>query len=143
MENRESSTAKARLLFVANTSWYLYNFRLSLAKYLRAKGLEIIMVAPHDEFTSCLVDEGFRVVDWNVVRSSVNPVSELRALILLTGIYRRLEPELVHHFTIKACLYLFNLSKSFSVSLVILVTSRLSLKSAILTRRPIGFERAR
>ena len=105
MENRESSTAKARLLFVANTSWYLYNFRLSLAKYLRAKGLEIIMVAPHDEFTSCLVDEGFRVVDWNVVRSSVNPVSELRALILLTGIYRRLEPELVHHFTIKACLY--------------------------------------
>ena len=93
------------VLLVSNTSWYLYNFRLPLIRDLREKGYRVALVAPHDEHTVLLEDEGFTVHPWLVARSSVNPVAEAHALIDLLRIYRREQPDLVHHFTIKACLY--------------------------------------
>jgi glycosyltransferase involved in cell wall biosynthesis len=94
-----------KVLLVANTSWYLYNFRLPLIRDLRGRGIDVALVAPHDAFTSMLEAEGFTVHPWLVARSSVNPLSEAHALVDLLRIYRRETPDLVHHFTIKACLY--------------------------------------
>ena len=93
------------VLLVSNTSWYLYNFRLPLIRDLRKRGYRVALVAPHDEYTSLLQAEGFTVHPWLVARSSVNPLAEAHALIDLFRIYRREQPDLVHHFTIKACLY--------------------------------------
>ena len=95
----------SRVLLVANTSWYLYNFRLPLLNELRQSGLEVALVAPHDTYTPLLQAEGFTVHNWLVARSSINPLAELHALVDLLRIYRRERPDLVHHFTIKACLY--------------------------------------
>jgi len=95
----------SRVLLVANTSWYLYNFRLPLLQELRSSGLEVALVAPHDTYTPLLQAEGFVVHNWLVARSSINPFAELHALVDLLRIYRRERPDLVHHFTIKACLY--------------------------------------
>ena len=94
-----------KVLLVANTSWYLYNFRLPLIQDLRANGYAVELVAPHDSYTALLEAEGFTVHNWLVARSSVNPFSEAHALVDLLRIYRREQPALVHHFTIKACLY--------------------------------------
>ena len=94
-----------RVLLVANTSWYLYNFRLPLIRDLRRQGYQVALVAPHDAHTPLLLAEGFCVHNWLVARSSVNPLSEAHALVDLLRIYRRERPDLVHHFTIKACLY--------------------------------------
>ncbi len=93
------------VLLVANTSWYLYNFRLPLLESLRDNGYEVAIVAPHDFYTSVLEKEGFKVHSWLLARSSINPFLELKALVDLIRIYRREQPVLVHHFTIKACLY--------------------------------------
>ena len=94
-----------KVLLVANTSWYLYNFRLPLIRELRGRGFQVALIAPHDAYTSLLEAEGFTVYSWLVKRSSVNPLSEAHALVDLLRIYRREKPALVHHFTIKACLY--------------------------------------
>ncbi len=94
-----------RVLLVANTSWYLYNFRLPLVRDLRQRGYAVALVAPHDAHTPRLEAEGFVVHPWLVARSSINPLSEAHALVDLMRIYRREKPDLVHHFTIKACLY--------------------------------------
>jgi len=93
------------VLLVANTSWYLYNFRLALLQSLRSNGYAVEVVAPRDSYTSALEQEGFRVHGWLVARRSINPLLELRAIMDLLRIYRREQPSLVHHFTIKACLY--------------------------------------
>jgi glycosyltransferase involved in cell wall biosynthesis len=98
-------TAPARVLLVANTSWYLYNFRLPLLRDLRAAGHQVAVVAPADTYTARLEAEGFPVHRWLVARRSINPLLELRALVDLMRIYQRERPDLVHHFTIKACLY--------------------------------------
>ena len=95
----------SKVLLVANTSWYLYNFRLPLIKDLRSSGFQVALVAPHDAYTCFLEAEGFTVHHWHLSRSSINPFREAYALIDLLRIYRREIPDLVHHFTIKACLY--------------------------------------
>ena len=97
--------AAGKVLLVANTSWYLYNFRRSLLHEIRDAGYHVALVAPHDAYTQKLEAEGFVVHPWLVARRSINPLLECRALVDLVRIYRREQPDLVHHFTIKACLY--------------------------------------
>ena len=109
----------SRILLVANTSWYLYNFRLRLLFELRNSGLEVALVAPRDAYTPLLEDHGFTVHNWLVARSSINPIAEAHALVDLLRIYQREVPDLVHHFTIKACLYGTIAAKIANVSHVI------------------------
>jgi len=94
-----------RILLVANTSWYILNFRLSLLRDLRRTGYEVAVVAPHDAYTPQLHAEGFTVHHWVVARRSINPLIEAYSLYDLLRIYQREQPDLVHHFTVKACLY--------------------------------------
>ncbi len=100
-----SSQVAHRVLLVANTSWYLYNFRLPLLRHLAAQGLDVQLLAPEDSHTAALEAEGFCVHRWQVSRRSINPWLEARAQLDLLRHYRQLQPDLVHHFTIKACLY--------------------------------------
>lgn len=94
-----------KVLLVANTSWYLHNFRLPLLLDLRDAGYQVEVVAPRDSYSPLLEAEGFVLHPWLVARSSVNPLAEAHALLDLLRIYLRERPTLVHHFTIKACLY--------------------------------------
>jgi glycosyltransferase involved in cell wall biosynthesis len=96
---------RGSVLLVANTSWYLYNFRLPLMRQLRQAGYHVAAVAPRDSYSSLLEADGISVHHWMVTRSSINPLLELRAIVDLVRVYQREQPDLVHHFTIKACLY--------------------------------------
>ncbi len=93
------------VLLVANTAWYLYNFRLPLIRHLRQQGFRVELVAPEDPYRPLLEAEGLTVHRWTVNRRSIDPRVESEALLDLIRIYRQVQPDLVHHFTIKACLY--------------------------------------
>jgi glycosyltransferase involved in cell wall biosynthesis len=95
----------AKILLFANTDWYLYNFRLSLAKELRASGHEVILVSAPGPFEPLLQESGFRWVSFPLSRQGINPFYELRTLWRLTRLYQELGPDIVHHFTIKPVLY--------------------------------------
>ncbi len=94
-----------KIMLVANTGWYLYNFRRNLSRELREAGSTVVFVCPHDRYVPMLQASGFRWVPWNVHRSSMNPCRELSAVCELIRIYRRERPALVHHFTIKCIVY--------------------------------------
>jgi glycosyltransferase involved in cell wall biosynthesis len=94
-----------RILLVANTDWYLYNFRLSLACYLTQQGFEVVLVSPAGEYTRALQAKGLRWVEWKVGRQTLAPWKELRSALQLIQIYRREKPALVHHCTAKAVTY--------------------------------------
>ena len=100
-----SSIVPRRVALVANTSWYLYNFRLPLIRDLSSDGYEVHLVAPEDSYSERLRQEGFHHHPWLIKRQSINPLLELQALLDLVNIYSQICPELVHHFTLKACLY--------------------------------------
>ncbi len=94
-----------KIILIANTDWYLYNFRLSLAKFLREEGFDVVLVSPSGKFVPKIQAEGFRWVQWNVGRQSINPFYEINALLNLVSIYREEKPSLIHLHTIKAVLY--------------------------------------
>lgn len=100
-----SPSTPFHVLLVANSSWYLYNFRLPLIRELLRQGYRVALVAPHDRYTALLQNEGITLHNWMLSRSSLNPIGEAFALFDLCRIYDREQPDLVHHFTIKACLY--------------------------------------
>lgn len=90
---------------VANTTWYLYNFRLPLARYLRDLGYEVVLVSPPDAYVERVQAESFRWVDLGLNRRSLNPLKELGALWRFWSIYRDEKPDVCHHFTIKCVIY--------------------------------------
>ena len=94
-----------KIFLVANTDWYLYNFRLTLAKVLRSNGYEVSLVSPTGSFVGLIQAEGFHWLEWPVGRLSMEPVGEIRALLKLRQIYHQQRPDLVHHFTVKPVLY--------------------------------------
>lgn len=94
-----------KVLLFANTDWYLYNFRLALAKELRTRGYEVVLLSPPGDFQSLLQENGFQWIPFPLSRQGVNPFRELQTLWRLMRIYRRVKPEIVHHFTIKPVIY--------------------------------------
>lgn len=94
-----------KILLFANTDWYLYNFRLPLARALRQAGAEVVLLSPPGEYSARLEADGFRWLAFPLKRKSMNPLVELGSILHLAKLYRRERPDLVHHFTIKCVLY--------------------------------------
>ena len=94
-----------KILLFANTDWYLYNFRLSLAKDLRAQGHEIILLSPPGSFQKHLQENGFQWISFPFSRQGINPFYEIWTLWQLIRIYHKVRPDIVHHFTIKPVIY--------------------------------------
>ncbi|HEX2826106.1 MAG TPA: glycosyltransferase family 4 protein [Burkholderiales bacterium] len=94
-----------KVIFFANTDWYLYNFRLPLAKFLRARGFEVVMLSPAGSYGPLLQAEGFRWIGLDMDRRSLNPARELALIRRISAVYAAEKPDIVHHFTIKCVVY--------------------------------------
>lgn len=101
-----ATETRKKILLVANTGWYLYNFRLPLARRLRSEGFNVVLVSPYDTYVDRLVAEGFEHRSLHrLSRRGINPFDELLAIGELVRLYREEKPRAVHHFTIKCVLY--------------------------------------
>jgi glycosyltransferase involved in cell wall biosynthesis len=94
-----------KVLFFANTEWYLYNFRLALARFLRDQGFEVVMISPPGAYGPRLEAAGFRWIAVPMQRRSLNPWREARLILRLIRIYAQERPHVVHNFTIKCVIY--------------------------------------
>lgn len=94
-----------KILLFANTDWYLYNFRRSLAQALREAGHEVLLVSPPGPYGALLQDLGFRWVAAPMQRRSLNPLRELALVLWLRRLIRSDQVDLVHSFTIKCAVY--------------------------------------
>jgi glycosyltransferase involved in cell wall biosynthesis len=94
-----------KILLFANTDWYLYNFRLSLAQALRARGDEVVLVSPEGSFGPRMQALGIRWLPFPLARRSLNPLIAIQTVIRLFRLYRQEKPDLVHQFTVKCVLF--------------------------------------
>ena len=94
-----------KALLFANTDWYLYNFRLPLALALREKGWKVVLLSPPGSYSQRLLDAGFRWIPFPLSRKGLNPLQEANTVLRLWKVYRREQPDIFHHFTIKCILY--------------------------------------
>ncbi len=93
------------VLLSANTSWYLYNFRLPLLKELLSRGYRVYALAPHDSYAEKLEGLGIEHVAINITRSGLNPFADMALFSQFLSIYRRFKPRIVQHFTVKPVIY--------------------------------------
>lgn len=94
-----------KVALVANSSWYLWNFRLSFLEGLRAEGYETVLIAPEDAYSDRLRSLGFRLVTVPLDRKGMNPFHDLLAFLRLSRVYRVEKPDIAHHHTVKCILY--------------------------------------
>lgn len=94
-----------KIILFANTDWYLYNFRLSLAQALREAGHDVLLVSPTGSYGANLQAMGFCWVAAPMERRSLNPMSEFVLLRWLRNLIQREQVDLVHSFTIKCAIY--------------------------------------
>lgn len=94
-----------KILYFANTEWYLYNFRLSLIRQVRELGIEVVLISPPGSYGQRLRELGFKWIPLPMDRRSLNPFAELRLVLAIIKIYASEKPDLVHLFTIKSVIY--------------------------------------
>ena len=98
-------TRKIDFIFTSNSSWYIWNFRINLIEELLNKKFSVLVVAPFDSYSIRLKNKGCMFINWDLQRSSINPINEFKSLLNIFKIYKRYQPKIIHQFTIKSCLY--------------------------------------
>lgn len=91
------------LLFVVNDVGYFISHRLPIAEGARASGYDVQIACTGDG--TALRALGFVHHRVPIGRGTVGPLGELRALLALVLLFRRLRPTLVHLVTLKPVLY--------------------------------------
>ena len=94
-----------RVMLVANSDWYLFNFRRSLAETLRARGCQVVLVSPAGRYVERLEGLGFRWVELDLAPRGTNPFVEFSTLVRFLRLFAKERPHLVHLHTIKCVLY--------------------------------------
>lgn len=94
-----------KVAIVLNTSWNIFNFRMNFVKALLEKGYEVHTIAPHDNYTQLLEAAGCKHHDVKMDSRGANPIKDIALTFELWGIYRRLRPDIILHYTIKPNVY--------------------------------------
>ena len=78
---------------------------MSLIKTLMQQGHEVHTVAPNDEYTSRLVEEGCLHHRVRMDSRGANPIKDSALIFELYSIYKKVRPDIILHFTIKPNVY--------------------------------------
>jgi glycosyltransferase involved in cell wall biosynthesis len=91
-----------KLLFVVTEDWYFVSHRLALAVAAHATGYDVSVATRVTAHGDVIREAGIRLIPFALSRRCGNPLRELAALWRL---YRREQPDIVHHVAMKPVLY--------------------------------------
>jgi glycosyltransferase involved in cell wall biosynthesis len=94
-----------RIAIVLNTSWNIYNFRMNFVKALQANGHEVHTIAPVDDYTHYLSEQGCVHHAVRMDSRGANPIKDSALIMELFSIYKRIKPDIILHYTIKPNVY--------------------------------------
>ncbi len=92
---------RKKIILSANTSWYLYNFRLSTIRRLINDGHQVTVIAPRDEYSHKLINLDLKFIELNFKSNNKNPLSSVFLLLRFLIIFRIHDPDIIFNFTIK------------------------------------------
>lgn len=95
----------SRILLITNDSWFLVSHRLRIATHAIDARHEVHVAALEDHATHRIRDAGATFHPWEVAPRGRSIGEEIRAVLSLARIIRRVRPDIVHLITIKPVLY--------------------------------------
>ena len=93
------------ICYVYNTSQYLYLHRFNLIKKMADSGYTVYAIAPLDSYSSKIKGKNIHYIELGIDRKGYNVFSDIKYIFRLFKIYYKLNPLIVHHFTIKPIIY--------------------------------------
>ena len=71
---------KPKVLFVGNSAWSMYNFRIDTFLYL-SNYFEVIVLAPIDEYSKKITENNIQFVEIHTIKNkSTNPFNDIQIL---------------------------------------------------------------
>ncbi len=89
------------LLYLVTEDWYFLSHRLPMARAARDAGFRVAVATRVDKGAEAILREGFdlHALSWD--RGAVSPLSLATSVAEVAALYRRLEPDLLHHVAMK------------------------------------------
>ena len=103
-----------RILYFANTDWFLYNYSLSLFKFIQTKGYQVYLSSPKGTYSALLQKENLNWQEFPLSRKGMNPLKEIHSVQQFQKVLAATQPEILHNFTLKSVLYGSLAAKKFS-----------------------------
>lgn len=94
-----------KIIMVANTGWYLANFRLGLVRRLIEAGHEVVAVAPMETDDTRLAAAGARTINLRLSRNGLNPAVEAVTVAELRRAFAAESGDIVLSYTPKGTIY--------------------------------------
>ena len=94
-----------KIIFVVTEDWFFCSHRLSIAKAALNAGYEVATITQVKHHKATIESHGIKVIPFKISRSGCNPLTEFMTIISLYKIYKRENPDLLHHVAIKPILY--------------------------------------
>jgi len=109
-----------KLLLITNTSWNLFNFRLSLIKELD-KNYDLFLVANKDKFKKFL-PKNIKKINLKINASGINFFFEIKTIYQIYKIISKVKPDKIISFTPKINLYTSIVLKFFKLQQICVFT---------------------
>ncbi len=94
-----------RFAFFSHLDFNLYRFRLPLMQELISQGAHVLAIAPPGEFSGSFIKNNVDFVPFEIDRMSFNPLAVRKTIHKLTCLLIRLQPDLLHTFTLRPNAY--------------------------------------
>jgi len=95
-----------KLLFVVTEDWYFCSHRLNLAVEAINAGFDVTVATRVTKHGNKILDAGIHLIPLTqMVRSGTNPINEIRCIKELVQVYKKVQPDIVHHVAMKPMLY--------------------------------------
>ncbi|MET3888359.1 glycosyltransferase family 4 protein [Niastella sp. OAS944] len=93
------------IAFVSNSAWSVYNFRLDVIRDLMAKGFEVMVLAPDDEYSADLQKCGCRFIPLHFNNKTKSLTADMAFYRQLRELYRLHAPDFIFHYVAKPNIY--------------------------------------
>ena len=94
-----------KIIVIANTSWFLFNFNLNLMLHLQKLGYEVVAVAPEDNYSTRFAEYSIPFMAIPMDNKGTNPIKDGLLFSRLVYLFVKQKPACILSYTPKCNIY--------------------------------------
>ena len=94
-----------KICYLVTEDWYFLSHRLQLAKAAQRDGYDVYVITRINKGKDLIESEGIRLIALDMNRHGKNIINEFLLIFRIIKIYKRTNPDIIHHIALKPTLY--------------------------------------